>query len=66
MLLLICKYTLKIVPTPVFVLLLPALQTEKYVLPSILTPHSFIQHSHTHVLDPHNTGDNKYHVVTVR
>jgi len=42
------------------------LQTEKYIPPSILTLYYLIQQSHTHDLDPRNTADNKYHVVTVR
>jgi len=70
MLLLIFKYTLKVIPTTVqmvgLYLLPPLLQTQNYIPTSILTQHCLIQQSHTYILDPRNTADNKYHVVTVR
>ena len=44
----------------------PLLQTQKYIPTSILKLHGSIQHSHTDAVDPRNTADNKYHVVTVR
>jgi hypothetical protein len=66
MLLLIFEYTLKLISITVVVRLPPLLQTQKYIPPSILTLHCLIQQSHTYTLDPRNTADNKYHVVTVR
>ena len=66
MLLLIFEYTLKLISITVVVRLPPLLQTEKYIPPSLLTQHCLIQQSHTYTLDPRNTADNKYHVVTAR
>jgi len=66
-LLLICEYTLKVIPTSVIVVgLPPVLQTQKYIPTSILTLHCLIQQSHTYTLGHRNSADNKYHVVTVR
>jgi hypothetical protein len=68
MILLIFKYTLKVILTQIQEILRmpPPLQTEKYILTSELTLHSLMQQSHTYVLDRRNAADNKYHIVTVR